>query len=81
MRAALIPLLFILTACGVQSLPESKNEVEAAWAEVQNQYKRRADLIPNLVETVKGYAAQEKETLVQVVEARAKATQTNVNVD
>lgn len=81
MRSALIPLLLLLTSCGVQSLPEAKNNVEASWAEVQNQFKRRADLIPNLVETVKGYAKQEKDTLVAVVEARAKATQTNVSVD
>ncbi len=70
-----------LSGCGIQSLPKSKNAVEAAWAEVQNQFKRRADLIPNLVSTVKGYAAHEKETLQAVIEARAKATQTRVNVD
>lgn len=81
MRSAVIPLLFILTACGVQSLPQAKNEVEASWAEVQNQFKRRADLIPNLVETVKGYANQEKETLTAVIEARAKATQTNIPIE
>jgi len=81
MRSALLPLLIFLTSCGVQSLPESKNEVEASWAEVQNQFKRRADLIPNLVETVKGYAKQEKETLTEVVEARAKATQTNIPIE
>lgn len=80
MRCALIPLLFFLVSCGIQSIPEAKNEVEASWAEVQNQFKRRSDLIPNLVATVKGYAAQEKDTLTAVVEARAKATQTNVNV-
>lgn len=81
MRTALIPLLFLLVSCGIQSLPQGKNEVEASWAEVQNQYKRRADLIPNLVNTVKGYAKQEQETLTAVVEARAKATQNNINVD
>lgn len=67
-----LPLL--LTACGVQSIPTSKNNVDASLAEVSNQYKRRADLVPNLVEVVKGYAKHENETLVQVTEARAKAT-------
>ncbi len=68
-----------LTGCGVQSIPKAKNEVEAQVAEVTNQYKRRADLIPNLVETVKGFAAQEKETLIGVTEARAKATSTKID--
>jgi len=71
--------LLMLTSCGMQSIPTSLNEVEAKWAEVQNQYKRRSDLIPNLVSTVKGYASHEKETLQAVVEARAKATSVNVN--
>ena len=64
-----------LSACGIQSIPRQSNEVEAAWAEVINQYQRRADLVPNLVEVVKGYAKQEQETLTKVVEARASATQ------
>jgi LemA protein len=63
-----------LTGCGIQSIPMSENDVDASSAEVTNQYKRRADLIPNLVNTVKGYAAHEKETLEGVTEARAKAT-------
>ncbi len=63
-----------LTACGIQSIPQSKNNVDAAMAEVTNQYKRRSDLIPNLVSTVAGFAKQEKEVLVGVTEARAKAT-------
>lgn len=80
MRAFLIlPLLVVLTGCGIQSIPTALNETEASWAEVQNQYKRRADLVPNLVETVKGYAGHEKETLQAVVEARAKATQMTVD--
>ncbi len=74
-----ISILFV--SCGLQSIPQAQNEVEAKWAEVQNQYQRRADLIPNLVEVVKGYAAHEKETLAQVVEARAKATSVNLNPD
>ncbi len=65
--------------CGVRSIPQSKNQVEATIAEVSNQYKRRADLIPNLVKVVKGYAKHEKETLMGVVEARAKATQTKID--
>ena len=67
-------LLVVTTGCGVSSLPKGKNAVEAAVAEVTNQYKRRADLIPNLVQTVKGYAAHESDTLQAVVEARAKAS-------
>lgn len=76
----LISLIF-LTSCGMQSIPTALNEIEANWAEVQNQYKRRADLIPNLVQTVKGYASHEKETLEGVVNARAKATSVNVNAN
>jgi LemA protein len=74
-------LIFItsLAGCGVQSIPRQSNEVDAAWSEVLNQYQRRLDLIPNIVETVKGYAKHEKETLQAVVEARAQAT--NVKVD
>lgn len=68
-----------LVSCGLQSIPQSNNNVEASWAEVLNQYKRRTDLIPNLVNTVKGYASHEKETLEGVVAARAKATSINVD--
>src|SRR6201999_2585155 len=68
-----------LTACGIQSIPQSENEVDAASAEVTNQYKRRADLIPNLVNTVQGYASHEQNTLTAVVNARAKATSVQVN--
>jgi LemA protein len=72
-------LTFPLTGCGLQSIPGAKNDVEAALAEVTNQYKRRADLIPNLVQTVKGYAAHESETLTAVTEARAKATSSTID--
>lgn len=72
-------LLALLTSCGMQSIPTSLNEVDAKWAEVQNQYKRRSDLTQNLVNTVKGYADFEKDTLTAVVEARAKATSVNVD--
>ena len=68
-----------LAGCGVQSIPKSKNAVEAEWAEIQNQYQRRADLVPNLVNVVKGYAKHERETLESVTEARAKASQTQLN--
>lgn len=75
----LLTLPLFLTSCGVQSIPQSNNDVEAKWAEVQNQYKRRSDLIPNLVSVVKGYASHEKETLQAVVEARSKATSVQVD--
>ncbi|MBX3017876.1 MAG: LemA family protein [Bdellovibrionaceae bacterium] len=65
--------------CGWQSIPTAKNQTEAALAEVTNQYKRRADLVPNLVNTVKGYASHEQATLTQVTEARAKATAVTVD--
>jgi LemA protein len=80
MKTSLIVLVisFFLVSCGLQSIPTANNAVEASWAEVQNQYKRRADLIPNLVEVVKGYASHEKETLEGVIAARAKATSINV---
>ncbi|MGE0614461.1 MAG: LemA family protein [Bacteriovoracia bacterium] len=67
--------------CGYNSLQTADEQVKAAWAEVENQYTRRHELIPNLVSVVKGYAKHEAQTLQSVVEARAKATQTTVNVD
>ena len=70
---------FGLGGCGWQSIPQAENQVDAASAEVTNQYKRRADLVPNLVETVKGYAKHEKETLEGVTEARAKATAISID--
>ena len=71
--------LTFLSGCGVQSIPQNKNNVDASLAEVTNQYKRRADLIPNLVQTVKGYARHERETLESVTQARAKATQVTID--
>jgi len=69
----------MVSGCGVNNIPTYDEQAKAKWSDVQNQYQRRADLIPNLVETVKGYAAQEREVLTQVVEARAKATQVKVD--
>lgn len=74
-----ITAFILLSGCGIQSIPTQKNEVDATLAEITNQYKRRADLIPNLVNVVKGYATHEKETLTGVVEARAKATQMTID--
>jgi LemA protein len=65
-------LLPLLAGCGINNIPTLDEQVKAAWGQVENQYQRRADLVPNLVETVKGYAAHEQETLQAVVEARAK---------
>ena len=72
-------LLATLSGCGINTIPTYDEQVKSSWAQVQNQYQRRADLIPNLVETVKGFAAQEQETLTAVVEARAKATSMQVS--
>ena len=71
----------LLAGCGINTIPTLQEQAKAAWSEVLNQYQRRADLIPNLVETVKGFAAQEQEVLTQVVEARAKATQVQLPAD
>ena len=69
-----------VSGCGYNTIPTLEETAKARWADVQNQYQRRADLIPNLVATVQGYAAQEKSVLTGVVEARAKATQVKVDV-
>lgn len=71
--------ILILTGCGVRQIPQQKNAVEAALAEVNNQYKRRADLVPNLVAVVKGYASHESETLIAVTEARSKVSSMNID--
>ena len=70
-----------LSSCDYNSLVEQEQTVEQAWAQVENQYQRRADLIPNLVATVKGYAEHEQQVLTDVVAARAKATSVNFNAD
>jgi len=76
-----VMLTALLAGCGFNTIPIQEEQARASWAEVQNQYQRRADLVPNLVETVKGYAAHERETLQAVVDARAKATQTQISGD
>src|SRR5258705_3616937 len=76
-----LAVALVLTGCGVNKIPTLDEQVKAAWSEVLNQYQRRADLIPNLVETVKGYAHQEQQVLTQVTEARAKATQMRLPPD
>ncbi|MFZ5669586.1 MAG: LemA family protein [Pseudomonadota bacterium] len=74
-----LALAMTLAGCGINTIPTRDEQVKAAWGDVQNQYQRRADLIPNLVATVKGYAAQEKDVLTEVTEARASATQVRVD--
>jgi LemA protein len=68
-----------LAGCGVNNIPTKEEAAKAAWAQVQNEYQRRSDLVPNLVATVQGYAAQEKSVLVQVTQARANATHVSVD--
>lgn len=70
-----------LSACGINSVPTAEENAKAKWADVESTYQRRADLIPNLVETVKGFATQEQDTLTAVVEARAKATSIQLSAD
>ncbi len=74
-------LAFFVSGCGINNIPTLEEQAKAKWADVQNNYQRRADLIPNLVETVKGYAKQEKEVLEAVINARARATQIQVSAD
>ncbi|AFT69456.1 LemA family protein [Alloalcanivorax dieselolei B5] len=68
----LLSILFGLTGCGINNIPTYDEQVKAAWGQVENQYQRRADLVPNLVSTVRGYMEHEREVLVEVTEARAK---------
>src|SRR5947209_12694569 len=77
---AVILLGLTVSACGYNTIPTAEEQAKAKWADVQNNYQRRADLIPNLVATVQGYAKQEREVLTAVVEARAKATQVKIDV-
>jgi LemA protein len=81
--AALVAVVMVaatLAGCGVNNIPTYEQAAKAKWSEVLSQYKRRADLIPNLVETVKGFAAQEQNVLTSVIEARAKATQAQIQI-
>lgn len=77
----LVPLLALLGGCGYNSIQSKDEGVNAAWSEVLNQYQRRADLVPNLVNTVKGYASHEEEVFTKVTEARAKVGRIKVSVD
>ena len=77
--AAMVLLALLLSGCGINNIPTYDEQVKAAWSQVENQYQRRADLVPNLVETVKGFAKQEQETLTAVIEARSKATSIQVD--
>jgi LemA protein len=79
--AALALVALTLSGCGYNVIPTKEEAAKAQWAEVQNQYQRRADLVPNLVATVQGYAKQEKDVLTAVTEARAKATAINLTGD
>ena len=79
--AAVIVMAPAVSACGYNTIPTKQERAEAAWADVQSQYQRRADLVPNLVATVQGAAIQERTTLTNVIEARAKATSVTVNAD
>jgi LemA protein len=79
--AAAIAFLTVLAGCGINTIPTLEEQAKGSWSQVQNQYQRRAELIPNLVETVRGYAKQERDVLTQVIEARAKATQIQVRAD
>src|SRR5258706_11177252 len=81
-RVPIAVVLFglLLAGCGVNNIPSYEESAKAQWSQVLNQYQRRADLIPNLVETVKGYAAQERQVLEEVTNARARATQVQLQI-
>ncbi|WP_027962391.1 LemA family protein [Halomonas halodenitrificans] len=79
--ALVLVMAVLLTGCGVNNIPTYDEQVKSAWAQVENQYQRRADLVPNLVETVKGFARQEQETLTAVVEARSEATSIQIDAE
>jgi LemA protein len=83
LRAFTVAVLigFVVSSCGYNQIPTLEEAAKAKWAEVENQYQRRSDLIPNLVQTVQGYAKQEKDVLVAVTEARAKATSIHVDAN
>ncbi|MBX2879861.1 MAG: LemA family protein [Granulosicoccus sp.] len=72
-------MLVVVSGCGINNIPTFDEAVNGSWAEIQNQYKRRADLVPNLISTVEGFAAQEREVLMEVTEARTRVSQMNVS--
>jgi len=78
---ALVVASLALSACGVNNIPTYDEQLKSSWSQVENQYQRRVDLIPNLVSTVKGYAKQEKDTLIAVTNARAKVGSIQVSKD
>ncbi|MGH8447040.1 MAG: LemA family protein [Solimonas sp.] len=80
-RLTVLSFAMLLSACGYNSLQSQDEQIKASWAEVLNQYQRRADLVPNLVNTVKGYAQHEEQVLTEVTNARAKVGQVNVSND
>lgn len=81
-RVLIVPAAaLMLSACGINTIPTKEEAVKAAWGEVENQYQRRADLVPNLVETVKGFAKQEQDVLVGVTEARSRATSVQLSAE
>ena len=75
----ILGLSLLLTGCGINNIPTYDEQVKSAWSQVENQYQRRADLVPNLVATVKGFAAQEKDVLIAVTEARSKVSSMQVD--
>ena len=77
----LLSSVLLLSSCGYNTIQQNEEAVFSAWADVEATYQRRADLIPNLVETVKAYASHEKETLTEITNARAKVGQTNISAD
>ncbi|MBH1460084.1 LemA family protein [Stenotrophomonas maltophilia] len=82
--ARVLPLMLLaslLSGCGYNAIQQKDEAVKASWSEVINQYKRRADLVPNLVQTVKGFASQEERVLTEVTNARSRVGQINVNAD
>lgn len=76
---ALLIVSWLISGCGINNIPTFDEAVNGRWAEVQNQYKRRADLVPNLVNTVEGFASQERDVLMEVTEARTQVSQMNIS--
>ncbi|MFK7890312.1 MAG: LemA family protein [Granulosicoccus sp.] len=77
--AILATTVMLLSGCGINNIPTYDEAVDGRWSEVQNQYKRRADLVPNLISTVEGFASQEREVLMEVTEARTRVSQMNIS--